>query len=83
MDEAGEFVRQRRAAPSAPTKEDRTKPAEFVKEVRSELRKVAWPTRQETIRYTIIVGIALVALTALIAGLDWAFSQAVLKLFET
>jgi preprotein translocase subunit SecE len=82
IDEAGEFVRQRRTPPAAPTKEERTRPAQFVREVRGELRKVAWPTRQETIHYTIIVLIAVVVLTALIAGLDWSFSEFVLRLFK-
>jgi preprotein translocase subunit SecE len=83
VDATGEPVRQRRTPPAQPTKEERTRPAEFVREVRGELRKVAWPSRQETIRYTIIVLVAVVVLTALIAGLDWVFSEFVFKLFET
>jgi preprotein translocase subunit SecE len=83
MDDTGELVRQRRTAPpAAPTREERTRPTQFVKEVRSELRKVAWPTRQETFRYTIIVLVTVIVLTALIAGLDWLFSELVLKLFQ-
>jgi preprotein translocase subunit SecE len=82
IDDAGDPVRQRRTPPAQPTKEDRTRPVEFVKEVRGELRKVAWPTRQETIRYTIIVLVTVVVLTALIAGLDWIFSEFVFKLFD-
>ena len=81
IDEAGDPVRTRRNPPAQPTKEDRTRPAEFVREVRGELRKVAWPTRQETIRYTIIVLTSIIFLTALIAGLDWIFSEFVFKLF--
>jgi preprotein translocase subunit SecE len=83
IDATGEPVRQRRTPPAQPTKEDRTRPAEFVREVRGELRKVAWPSREETIRYTIIVLVAVAVLTALIAGLDWVFSEFVFKLFET
>jgi preprotein translocase subunit SecE len=82
IDESGDPVRQRRTPPAQPTKEDRTRPAEFVREVRGELRKVAWPTRQETIRYTIIVLVTVIVLSALIAGLDWVFSEFVFKLFE-
>jgi preprotein translocase subunit SecE len=51
--------------------------------VRGELRKVAWPTRQETIRYTIIVLVTVVVLTSLIGVLDWVFSELVFKLFGT
>jgi len=69
----------RRPAPS-PTapKEARTPPKQFVSEMRTEMRKVAWPTRQETINYSIIVFFTLIFLTALIAGLDYTFSKAVL-----
>ena len=81
IDQAGDPVRQRRTPPAQPTKEERTRPVEFVKEVRGELRKVAWPTRQETIRYTIIVLVTVIVLTALIAALDWVFSEFVLRLF--
>jgi preprotein translocase subunit SecE len=50
--------------------------------VRGELRKVAWPTRPEVINYSIVVLFAVVVLTAYIATLDFAFGEAILKLFE-
>jgi preprotein translocase subunit SecE len=71
----------RRQQPNARPPEDRTSPVEFVREVRSELRKVAWPTRSETINYSIIVLVTIVVLTTFIAGLDWFFSKFVLELF--
>ena len=77
----------KRRAPQAPprpqAKEARTSPGTFVKEVRGEMRKVAWPTRSEVINYSIIVFVAVVILTAIIAGLDWLFGEAVLTLFDT
>ena len=63
-------------------KEERTSPRQFVKEVRAELRKVAWPTRKETLNYSLIVAVTLVLMTVLIFGLDWIFSEAVLRLFN-
>jgi preprotein translocase subunit SecE len=51
-------------------------------EVRAELRKVAWPTRQEVINSTIIVLIAVTVLTSLIFGYDYASSKFVLFLFD-
>ena len=48
-----------------------------------ELRKVAWPSRSETINYSIVVLITIVILTAMIYGLDWLFSTFVLELFES
>ena len=66
-----------------PAREERTSPRQFVREVRDELRKVAWPTRQQTINYSVIVLVTLVVFASLIFGVDWVFSNAVLKLFET
>lgn len=76
----GEPLRTRRG-PQARVKE-RTSPVEFYREVRSELRKVAWPTKSETINYSIITIITLLVFTALIFGIDWVFAEAVLKLFN-
>ncbi len=70
-------------APAARTRDERTSPRQFAKEVRDELRKVAWPTRGETINYSIIVFVTLVLFTTLVFGIDWVFSSGVLKLFET
>ncbi len=75
----------RKRAPQVATprpKDERTSPAQFLREVRGELRKVAWPTRSEVINYSIIVLVAVVILTAYIAGVDYAFGEVVLKLFE-
>jgi preprotein translocase subunit SecE len=76
----GEPVRTRRA-PQQQRKE-RTGPTQFAKEVRSELRKVAWPTKSETINYSVITLITLVVFTLFIFGVDWVFSEFVLKLFD-
>ncbi len=43
----------------------------FLKEVRLETRKVNWPSRKETIKYTlIIVGVSIVV-AAFLGGLDY------------
>ena len=55
---------------------------EFLEECWAELRKVAWPTRSETLNYSLIVLVSLVVLTTFIFGVDWVFSQLVLKLFN-
>jgi preprotein translocase subunit SecE len=79
----GEPVARKRTAPPAPRpKEERTSPAQFLREVRGELRKVAWPTRPEVVNYSIIVLVALVVLTAYVAILDYGFGELLLKLFE-
>lgn len=48
-----------------------TNPIIFLKEVREELGKVAWPTREQTIRYTVLVIIVAVAVGLLLGGLDY------------
>ncbi|MDP9388245.1 MAG: preprotein translocase subunit SecE [Actinomycetota bacterium] len=72
---------QPRRAP-APTKE-RTSPAEFLRDVRGELRKVAWPTRAEVVNYSTIVLVTLILLITLIFVLDLAFAKSILFLFKT
>ena len=53
-----------------------------MREVKGELRKVAWPTRAETLSLSLVVFVFLVLLTALIAGLDYGFSKAVLWIVD-
>ena len=43
----------------------------FLQEVREELTKVAWPSREQTIRYTILVIIVAVTVGAFLGGLDY------------
>jgi preprotein translocase subunit SecE len=72
---------KRRPSSAAPTRE-KIGPREYLGEVKGELRKVAWPTRKEVINSTIIVLIAVVVMTALIFGFDYASSKFVLFLFD-
>ena len=76
---------QTRKAPAPPRpeeKEGRTGPRQFLKEVRGELRKVAWPTRAEVINYSIIVLIAVLVMMAFIAVVDYGVAEFVLTLFD-
>jgi preprotein translocase subunit SecE len=61
----------------------RTSPVTFLREVRGELRKVAWPSRSEVLNYSTVVLVTLVVLIGLIFVLDYAFAKSVLFLFET
>ena len=79
----GEPKATRKAPPAPRPKEKRTPPRQFLREVRAELRKVAWPSRSEVINYSIIVLVALLVLMALIFALDYLFGKAVFFLFET
>jgi preprotein translocase subunit SecE len=85
MTEDGAPTRERRRQPATPRpepREKRTGPREFLKEVRAELRKVAWPTKSETINYSIIVFVAVVVLTAFVGALDYLFGEFVLNLYN-
>ena len=44
---------------------------EFLSESRFELRKVVWPTRQETNRTTGVVIIAVIVISLILAAFDW------------
>lgn len=83
VDAEGNAVAQRRQAPAPSRADERTGARQFVKEVRQELKKVAWPTRQETAKYSVIVLVTVIVFTALIAGIDWLFSEFVIRLFST
>jgi preprotein translocase subunit SecE len=47
----------------------------FLKEVQLEMKKVNWPSRKETIRYTLmVIGVA-VAVAIFLGGFDFIFSR--------
>jgi preprotein translocase subunit SecE len=50
---------------------------EFLSESRFELRKVVWPTRQEAMRTTWVVMIAVAVLSLILAGFDVVIQAAV------
>lgn len=57
----------------------RTSPTEFLGEVRSELRKVAWPSRKEVVNYTIVVLVVTFVLTMLVWGMDEVLRRAIIN----
>jgi len=82
--EDGSPASARRQAPPRPAPRptsQRTSPAEFVREVRGELRKVAWPTKAETINYSLVVLITLAVFMIVIVILDYVFGKSALYLF--
>lgn len=48
----------------------------FLKEVKEELGKVSWPTREQTIRYTVLVIIVAVTVGLFLGGLDYILTWA-------
>ncbi len=47
-----------------------TKIKKFLTEVRTEMKKVDWPTREETIKYTMVVIVATVIVALYLGVLD-------------
>jgi preprotein translocase subunit SecE len=85
--------RQKRSASERPTapaaaarraqmqeKRKRTSTRQFLKEVRLELKKVDWPSRQELVSYSVVVLVTVVVVTSIVAAFDSVFSQLMLKL---
>ena len=87
---SGDVPRRESAAPAASgdggqrppgARKERTSPRQFLREVRSELRKVAWPSRRELISYSVVVLVAVVIMTLYITGLDQLFGFVILRVF--
>lgn len=47
----------------------------YLNEAREELRKVTWPNRQTTTKYSLVVIVVCVALAAFFGGLDWLLTM--------
>ena len=73
---------ERRRPTPPPPHRDRTTAKEFIREVRGELKKVAWPTKAEVVTSTIVVLLAVIFMTTLIFTLDYVFAKGVLNLFS-
>jgi len=55
----------------------KTSPGEFIRQVRSEAGKVVWPSREETVRTSIFVGLLVLVLSLFFLGVDSAFGALV------
>ncbi len=60
----------------------RTTPIQFAREIRDELRQVAWPTRAEMVTYSLVVFFTLLLMVALIYVLNYAFGHGVVYMFQ-
>ena len=73
--EAATSSARRATASSKGEGKKRTGVRQFLKEVRQELRKVAWPTRRELVSYTIVVLVTVIVMTSFVFGLDYVFTK--------
>ncbi len=62
------------AVPELPSVKDSNGIMRFLREAKSELKKVTWPTRRELIAHTIVVFIAVVLSAVLIWVIDSIFA---------
>ena len=72
--------RRKEGAPGR--KRERASLVQFLREVRQELKKVAWPTREETITFTVVVVVVTSVLTGVTFGMDVVFKQGVLWVLD-
>jgi preprotein translocase subunit SecE len=68
--------------PATPVERDRVGPREYLGEVRAEMRKVAWPTREEVWNSFLVVLVAVIVLTFIIFGYDYLSAKFVLFLYD-
>ena len=78
---AGQGSRAARAPGKGPSGRKRTSPIQFTREVRDEMRQVAWPSRSELINYTSVVITTLFLMIGLIFVLNLAFGRLITLLF--
>ena len=69
----------RSAADEGGAGNERTSVRQFLREVRSEMRKVAWPNRKEVTSYTIVVLVTTFVLVMIVWGMDEVIRRAVIN----
>ncbi|HEY3841637.1 MAG TPA: preprotein translocase subunit SecE [Acidimicrobiales bacterium] len=67
--------------PKGPSGRKRTTPIQFTREIRDEMRQVAWPSRSELFNYTSVVLTTLIIMISLIFVLNLAFGKLITLLF--
>jgi preprotein translocase subunit SecE len=55
----------------------KSSPGEFVRQVQAEMRKIVWPTRQETVTTAVFVALMMVILAVFFLGVDSLFGTVV------
>ncbi|MEX0952942.1 MAG: preprotein translocase subunit SecE [Nitriliruptoraceae bacterium] len=68
-----------RSAAEEPAGHGRTSIGQFLREVRSELKKVAWPNRREVASYTVVVLVTTFVLVLIVWGMDEVIRRAVIN----
>ena len=66
--------------PAKPKKPFWGRIVKFFKDYKSELKKIVWPSREETIKSSWVVLVSLAVTALVIGGLDYLFGQLILLL---
>jgi preprotein translocase subunit SecE len=69
-------------SPGTARQPERTTPAVFLREVRSELRKVIWPTRHELVTYTTVATVFILVMVGIVVSVDLGFTKLVFAVFK-
>ncbi len=75
-----ERAKKRRKAAPQQRKRERVGFRQFLREVRQELKKVAWPTRDETATFTVVVLVVTAVVTAYTFALDFGLKNTILEM---
>ena len=73
-----ERAKKRRQQGPQKRSRDRVGFRQYVREVRQELKKVAWPTREETVTFSVVVLVVSGVLTGVTFAFDFGAKEAVL-----
>ena len=65
----------------AKDKRERTSPLTFYRQVVAEMRKVVWPTQEQTVTYFLVVVVFVLVLIGIVSGLDLGFGKLVFAMF--
>ncbi|PIS38930.1 MAG: preprotein translocase subunit SecE [Candidatus Nealsonbacteria bacterium CG08_land_8_20_14_0_20_43_11] len=55
----------------------------FLKEVKIEAKKVNWPTKQQTLRYTLLVVAFSIVAAIFLGGIDFLFSELIRRIISS
>jgi preprotein translocase subunit SecE len=77
-----ERLRERRARVQPKRRRQRTGIRQFFREVRTELKRVAWPSRREVMIFTVVTIITAGFVTLYTFGVDFGLKRAMLTLLE-
>ena len=75
-----ERARRRRAEGARRERRERVGVRQYLHEVRQEMRKVAWPTREQTTTFSVVVLVSSLFVTAMTFAMDFAFKEGILRM---